>query len=185
MLRETERINFIISQLMILAKPHMIIKHEHNLIDVINCSIKYLNDEIDSRIPTFNLDLPTKPVYFKCEGNLMTQLFLNVLKNALEATSSMGTISVSLQQGDNALQIIIKDDGHGIPDNILPLIGQPFYTTKEGNPGLGLLICYQIVENHGGKMNIESKEGCGTTVSIEFPVNVANKEAELLETSLV
>jgi two-component system, sporulation sensor kinase E len=185
MLRETERINFIISQLMILAKPHMIIKHEHNLIDVINCSIKYLNDDIDSRTPTFNLDLPTKPVYFKCEGNLMTQLFLNVLKNALEATPSWGTISVSLQQGDNAVQIIIKDDGHGISDNILPLIGQPFYTTKEGNPGLGLLICYQIVEYHGGKMNIESKEGSGTTVSIEFPANVANKEAELLETSLV
>ncbi|MFE1243038.1 ATP-binding protein [Fictibacillus sp. NPDC058756] len=183
MLRETERINFIISQLMILARPHMIIKKDHDLNTLINRSLKFLDDEGDFHSTTFQLNLPDHPVYFNCEENLMTQLFLNVLKNSLEAIPSWGTITVTLTYSDESIQISINDDGPGIPDDILPMLGQPFYTTKESNPGLGLMICYQIVENHGGKIHIESKEGCGTTVSMEFPRNVVKDEVKILEMS--
>jgi two-component system, sporulation sensor kinase E len=182
MLRETERINFIISQLMILAKPHMIIQKEHDLNEVLKRSFKFLDDEADFHTTTFQLDLPENPVYFKCEENLMTQLFLNILKNALEAIPSWGTISVRLKQDSENILISIQDDGPGIPDHIKPMLGQPFYTTKESNPGLGLLICYQIAQHHGGTMSIESQEGCGTTVSLTFPINVATQE-KILETS--
>jgi two-component system, sporulation sensor kinase E len=171
MLREAERINFIISQLMILAKPHMIIKQTHDLNEVIKRSFKYLDDDKNCHMTNFMLDLPDHPVYFKCEENLLTQLFLNVLKNALEAIPIWGTISVTLKQDEEIIHVSIKDDGPGIPDHIKPMLGQPFYTTKEGNPGLGLLICYQIVQHHGGKMNIDSKEGCGTTVTLTLPIN--------------
>lgn len=182
MLRETERINFIISQLMILARPHMIIKQDHDLNAVIKRSLKFMDDEGDFHTTTFQLNLPNHPVYFKCEENLMTQLFLNILKNALEAIPSWGTISVSLKQDSENIHVYIKDDGPGIPDHIKPMLGQPFYTTKDSNPGLGLLICYQIAQHHGGKMNIESQEGCGTTVSLTFPINVPAQE-KVLETS--
>ncbi|RZT21561.1 ATP-binding protein [Fictibacillus sp. BK138] len=181
MLRETERINFIISQLMILARPHMIIKKDHDLNALINRSLKFMDDEGDFHTTTFQLNLPDQPVDFHCEENLMTQLFLNVLKNSLEAIPSWGTITVTLTQSDETIQISMKDDGPGIPEDILPMLGQPFYTTKDSNPGLGLMICYQIVENHGGKIHIESKEGSGTTVSMEFPNNVARGEAKELE----
>jgi two-component system, sporulation sensor kinase E len=182
MLRETERINFIISQLMILAKPHMIIQKEHDLNQVLKSSFKFLDDEADFHTTTFQLDLPENPVLFKCEENLMTQLFLNILKNALEAIPSWGTISVSLKQDSENIHVSIQDDGPGIPDHIKPMLGQPFYTTKESNLGLGLLICYQIAQHHGGTMNIESHEGCGTTVSLTFPINVETQE-KILETS--
>jgi two-component system, sporulation sensor kinase E len=182
MLRETERINFIISQLMILAKPHMIIQKEHDLNQVLKRSFKFLDDEADFHTTTFQLELPQTPVFFKCEENLMTQLFLNILKNALEAIPSWGTISVSLKQDSENILISIQDDGPGIPDHIKPMLGQPFYTTKDSNPGLGLLICYQIAQHHGGTMNIESQEGCGTTVSLTFPISVPAQE-KVLETS--
>jgi two-component system, sporulation sensor kinase E len=185
MLRETERINFIISQLMILAKPHMIIQKEHDLNEVLKRSLKFLDDEADFHPTTFLFDLPENPVFFKCEENLMTQLFLNIIKNALEAIPAWGTISVSLKQDTENIHVIIQDDGPGIPDHIKPMLGQPFYTTKESNPGLGLLICYQIAQHHGGKMNIESQEGCGTTVSLEFPLNIAKEDTKSLETSSV
>jgi two-component system, sporulation sensor kinase E len=185
MLRETERINFIISQLMILARPHMIIKKDHDLNALINRSLKFMVDEGDFHTTALQLNLSDHPVYFHCEENLMTQLFLNVFKNSLEAIPNWGTITVTLTHSDESIQISIKDDGPGIPDDILPMLGQPFYTTKESNPGLGLMICYQIVENHGGKIHIESKEGCGTTVSIEFPVNVIKQERDLLEASSI
>lgn len=179
MLRETDRINFIISQLMILARPHMILKHDHDLNEVIKRSLKCMEDETDFQTTILNLELPDQPVLFTCEENLMTQLFLNILKNSLEATSSRGNILVKLKNCDKNIQIIIQDDGPGIPNHLLSKLGQPFYTTKEGNPGLGLLICYQIVQNHGGKMYIESKEGCGTRVSLEFPSNVPAEELAL------
>ncbi|MFG6495419.1 ATP-binding protein [Fictibacillus sp. UD] len=183
MLRETERINFIISQLMILARPHMILKNDHDLNAVIKRSLKFIEDETDFHTTSLELNLPDQPVIFKCEENLMTQLFLNILKNAIEATPSWGNISVQLEQDEESIHISIQDDGPGIPDHLLSKLGQPFYTTKEGNPGLGLLICYQIVENHGGKMQIESKEGSGTRVSLEFPLNVP-AEDRILEMSM-
>ncbi len=183
MLRETERINFIISQLMILARPHMILKHNHDLNNVIKRSLKFIEDDTDFHTTSLELELPDQPVLFKCEENLMTQLFLNILKNAIEATPSWGNISVQLKQDDENIHVSIQDDGPGIPHHLLSKLGQPFYTTKEGNPGLGLLICYQIVENHGGKMQIESKEGSGTTVSLEFPLNVP-AGARVLEMSM-
>jgi two-component system, sporulation sensor kinase E len=182
MLRETKRINFIISQLMILAKPHMIIQKEHDLNELLKRSLKFLDDDADFHTTTFQLDLPENPVFFKCEENLMTQLFLNLLKNALEAIPTWGTISVSLNRNSENIHISIQDDGSGIPDHIKPMLGQPFYTTKEGNPGLGLLICHQIVQHHDGKMNIESQEGCGTAVSLTFPINLPTQE-KVLETS--
>jgi two-component system, sporulation sensor kinase E len=182
MLRETERINFIISQLMILAKPHMIIQKEHDLNQILKRSFKFLDDDADFHSTTFQFDLPGNPIFFKCEENLMTQLFLNIFKNALEAIPSWGTISVSLKLDSENIHISIQDDGLGIPDHIKPMLGQPFYTTKEGNPGLGLLICYQIVQHHGGKMSIESQEGCGTTVSLTFPINIPIQE-KVLESS--
>jgi two-component system, sporulation sensor kinase E len=160
----------------------MIIQKEHDLNQVLKRSFKFLDDEADFHTTTFQLDLPENPVLFKCEENLMTQLFLNILKNALEAIPSWGTISVSLKQDSENIHVSIQDDGPGIPDHIKPMLGQPFYTTKESNPGLGLLICYQIAQHHGGTMNIESYEGCGTTVSLTFPINVETQE-KILETS--
>lgn len=182
-LREIERINFIISQLMILARPHMIIKKDHDLNALINRSLTFMESDGDFETTSFQLNLPDHPVYFHCEENLMTQLFLNVLKNSFEAISSHGTILVTLTDTEESIQISIIDDGPGIPAHLLPMLGQPFYTTKESNPGLGLMICYQIVENHGGKINIDSKEGLGTTVSMEFPKNAAKVEATELEMS--
>jgi two-component system, sporulation sensor kinase E len=183
MLREAERINFIISQLMILARPHMIIKKDHDLNALIKRSLKFMDDEGDFHTTAFQLNLPNQPVFFHCEENLMTQLFLNVFKNSLEAIPSWGTVTVTLTYSEESIHITIKDDGPGIAEDLLPMLGQPFYTTKESNPGLGLMICYQIVENHGGKIHIESKESSGTTVTMEFPKNVARGETRILEMS--
>ncbi|MGM0805784.1 MAG: ATP-binding protein [Bacillota bacterium] len=183
MLRETDRINFIISQLMILARPHMILKSDHDLNEVIKRSLKFIEEERDFETISLHLELPEQPVLLKCEENLIAQLILNIVKNALEATPSWGNISLQLKQTQENITITIQDDGPGIPEHLLSKLGQPFYTTKEGNPGLGLLICYQIVQNHGGKMRIESKEGYGTKVSLEFPISVPSEE-KVLEMSL-
>nr|WP_246625188.1 ATP-binding protein [Fictibacillus nanhaiensis] len=180
MLKETERINFIISQLMILARPHMIIKQQHDLTRVLHRSFEFLENQ-----DTIQVDLPKTPVYYMCEENLMTQLFLNLCKNALEAIPATGKISVSLKEVNESITISITDHGPGIPEDLMPMLGQPFYTTKEGNPGLGLLICYQIVQHHEGKMTIESKEGFGTTVSLEFPMHVTNERRKLYEASII
>jgi two-component system, sporulation sensor kinase E len=179
MLRESERINFIISQLMILARPHMIIKQKNDLNELLKRSLKFLDHTSDIQDIHFKINKPDKPVYFICEENLFTQLFLNLIKNAVEAMPEGGIITVDIQQDTELINILIHDEGPGIPECIMPMIGQPFYTTKEGNPGLGLLICHHIVQHHGGKMDIESKEGCGTTVSLSLPMNVIENAEDL------
>ena len=97
-------------------------------------------------------------------------MFINVLKNAIEAMQSGGvvTIDMSLHEERNVL-IRIKDEGSGIPKEQLSKIGQPFYTTKDKGTGLGLMVTYKIVDNHQGQITAESEIGVGTTFIIQLP----------------
>lgn len=69
------------------------------------------------------------------------------------------------------MTIVVADTGKGIPPENLEKIGKPFYTTKENGNGLGLMICYKIIEEHNGKMNVESSPK-GTTFTIQLPINL-------------
>ncbi|GAE36162.1 two-component sensor histidine kinase [Halalkalibacter akibai JCM 9157] len=68
------------------------------------------------------------------------------------------------------IQVRVIDQGAGIPQELLMKIGEPFYTTKEKGTGLGLMVCYQIIEKHEGTIHVDSKVGVGTTFTITFPI---------------
>jgi signal transduction histidine kinase len=105
-----------------------------------------------------------------CEKNQLKQVFLNLLKNAIEAMPKGGSIDVSVKEKEEGkISIQIIDQGIGIPKERIPTLGEPFYTTKEKGIGLGLMVCYKIIENHNGKLTIESKVNKGTTIEIIFP----------------
>lgn len=118
----------------------------------------------------FNLDLaPVSPVYglyWKIE-----EVFLNVIINAIEASDQVKSIDISSHEEDRQVIITIRDRGVGIAPENLRSIFDPFFTTKEvgKGTGLGLSICFGIMERHGGRIDVESKPGAGTTVSLIFP----------------
>ncbi len=108
-----------------------------------------------------------------CLPNLIDQVLMNILFNALDATSQKGPITVSSSYCGNWIQIAIKDEGCGISDAIRKRIFEPFFTTKavgEGT-GLGLSIAHGIMKQHKGKITVESKKGQGSTFTVHIPIS--------------
>ncbi|MBO1515266.1 ATP-binding protein [Metabacillus sp. BG109] len=97
------------------------------------------------------------------------------MKNSIEAMPNGGEITVNLKRtAPNALSIIILDQGIGIPTEQIQKLGEPFFTTKEEGTGLGLMVCFKIIENHGGTINISSEPNKGTSVEVSLPINIDN-----------
>ncbi len=107
----------------------------------------------------------------RCAPHQLKQVFLNLLINAFQAIGDFGSIRLVTATAGDGIVIRIQDDGCGIAEADIERIFDPFFTTRpvgEGT-GLGLALCYQIVQNHGGSIEVESKPGVGTTVSVYLP----------------
>ena len=107
------------------------------------------------------------------DAQQLNHIFMNTILNAADALEGRGKLSLKtfFLKEKSMVSVEIKDTGHGIPEDVLPHIFEPFYTTKEQGKGtgLGLSMVYGIVESHGGGIRAESQQGAGTTFFIEFP----------------
>lgn len=110
--------------------------------------------------------------YVECKTGKINQVIMNILSNAIDSIKDKGEISISTQINGNNVSISIKDNGSGIPDDVLPKIFDPFFTTKDvgQGTGLGLAISNEIVKEHNGKIDVTSQVGKGTEFVIEIPV---------------
>ena len=100
---------------------------------------------------------------------------LNLLANAMDATEGMGgTITLETGRDDGAAYLRVRDTGCGIPPENLSRLGQPFFTTKDKTgTGLGLAVCYRIMEQHRGRIHVDSSLGKGTVFTLVFPPDQA------------
>ncbi|MCJ7507602.1 MAG: ATP-binding protein [candidate division Zixibacteria bacterium] len=101
----------------------------------------------------------------------MKKAILNIVLNAVQATRTGGEVSLSLGQDRTNKEVIIeiKDTGEGISKENLSKLFQPYFSTKDKGAGLGLSIAYRIVTDHKGKIDVESREGVGTTFTLKLP----------------
>ncbi len=108
------------------------------------------------------------------DSNLMEQVFMNIILNALDAMHGTGTLTIRTRQIDEFVEIEFQDTGSGMPDAMLDKIFDPFFTTKDSTEGmgmgLGLAVSYGIVKNHNGDIVVSSTEGVGTTFTIKLPL---------------
>lgn len=120
------------------------------------------------------LDLGEIPP-LNCHPGELGQLFLNLLVNAIDAMPASGKIQFRTQLREERICIDVRDQGCGIPEPVLPHIFDPFFTTKEVGKGmgLGLTVCLNIIQAHGGTLEVKSKPDQGTLVSITFPLRFA------------
>jgi signal transduction histidine kinase len=109
----------------------------------------------------------------RCNAQRLNQVFLNLLVNAAEAIEKNGAILVRTWRGPSEVHVAIKDNGTGIPPEILSRIYEPFFTTKPvgQGTGLGLAISYDIVAKHGGAIDVQSAPGAGTTFTVTLPID--------------
>jgi len=103
----------------------------------------------------------------------LSQVFLNIILNSVQAIADKGTIGFSTYEDDRCVYAKISDTGCGIAQEILPRIFDPFFSTKNST-GLGLSVTYNIIKHHGGDIKVESKVGKGTTFIIELPIGGDN-----------
>ena len=124
----------------------------------------------------FSLDIGEDIPLLWADRDRLSQILINLLDNAVKATEAGGNISVWAKREDNELVIKVADTGIGIPPEDIPKLGERFYrvdkarSRKLGGTGLGLSIVKHLMEAHGGRMQIESRVGKGTTVSLYFPL---------------
>ncbi|MCM3629042.1 PAS domain S-box protein [Paenibacillus glycanilyticus] len=167
---ELKRIELITSELLYLAKPQaQEFKHEQ-ISQIIEDVILLMGSQAlmnNVELRTSNLeDLPA----MHCVPAQLKQVFINLIKNALEAMPNGGSIDiVATRPNDDAVVIQVIDNGKGIPQELISKIGSPFYTTKENGTGLGMMATQQIIYSHKGALEISSIEGEGTTIHITLP----------------
>lgn len=107
-------------------------------------------------------------IYVNVDEGLMKQAFTNLLQNAVEAMQDQGTITIEAHAGKK-LMIVVSDTGVGIPRERMKKIFVPFFTTKDKGTGLGLALAHKVILSHGGRIDVESREGKGTTFMITLP----------------
>ncbi len=181
MIRETERIDRIIRQLLELASPKGPRYSPVNLHRVLGDIILLQREVASAREISIATGFdPSIPPIMADEAQL-TQVFLNLIRNALEAMTEGGRLTVTSRvladyqlgrtEGRNRMVAVeVADTGPGIVPENLPKVGTPFYSTKEGGTGLGLAICQKIVAEHRGMLKIDSQPGQGTRISVLLPL---------------
>lgn len=172
MLSELQRIESIITEFLMIAKPQAVAFRSNNVQSLLQDVIALVNTQgiMNNVGIQTHVDVNLPPI--ECDANQLKQVFLNVLKNAVEAMPSGGEITVEAKRKDeHTVFIRFIDSGCGIPEMRIPRLGEPFYTTKERGTGLGLMITFKIIETHRGEIQILSEEGVGTTVEISLPIH--------------
>ncbi|MBD8071467.1 PAS domain S-box protein [Bacillus sp. PS06] len=171
MIEEIDRINTIVSELLLLAKPNNIEFIEVNVDQLLDTIVVLMKAEANLHGVTILHEKTDDFSYFTLGvENKIKQVFVNILKNAIEAMPDGGQLTIKVKNEGKQISVSFIDQGAGIPADILRKIGQPFFTTKEKGTGLGMMVCQSIIESHQGTMKIDSEVGIGTTVEISLPL---------------
>ncbi|MEY2194881.1 PAS domain S-box protein [Neobacillus sp. BF23-41] len=172
-LDEIERVNTIVEDFMVLAKPKAVELEEKNVVPVIKNVVSLLEFEARKKNVLLTFDCNHEIIQIECDENRLKQVFLNFIKNGIEAMPNGGELHVKTIIHDNNVQISIQDTGVGISKEKLKKLGEPFYTTKKNGNGLGLMVSFKIIESHNGKVFVESEPNKGTTFNILLPAKIA------------
>jgi len=174
----TKRISSAVRGLLDYARPSPLTLSKVNLRLLTEETMKFVghqpmfrNIELQNCIPS---DLPE----IAADSNQLSQILMNLLLNAAQATAPGGRITVLADKAKLAdvIELRVCDTGAGIPADILPHVFEPFFTTKRGKgTGLGLSITQNYVRSHGGEIQVESLEGYGTTIRVTLPMRQAGK----------
>jgi len=167
---ETERLNNIITDFFNYAKPRNPNLTPCRVEEVIDKNLTFLAPQLDGqgyRIQTrYGNNLPE----IVADTAMLYQAFLNILINAMQAMPDGGDVQIEVDSTDGSVQVTFLDDGAGIPRDVSEKIWEPFFTTKDFGTGLGLGIVKNIVESHGGNIQMGNRPEGGASVFIEFPV---------------
>ena len=186
MLAELRRVSGTVDALLRLAKPQPPQRTSVDMARVVREVTSLFSARLRRQGVTLEVDIPDDVPPLQLDAGLMAQVLMNLLTNAMHATDRGGTIHVlaaPFPRRDGVV-VAVSDTGKGIPAAELDRVFDPFFTTKEEGTGLGLPICRQIIEQHGGTLQLESEPGRGTRVMVLLPNIAAEEEARELDVAV-
>lgn len=169
MMSELERANLIVGEFMILGKPQATVFKLEDCGGILEEVLQLFEIQTDLNDIEITRTLEQSAT-IRCDRNQIKQVFLNILKNAMEALPYGGHIHVRLDVWEGYQRITFTDNGTGMTEDVLSRIVEPFHTTKPEGNGLGMMIVHRILETHDGTMTIRSEAGKGTSVEIGLPI---------------
>jgi PAS domain S-box-containing protein len=123
-------------------------------------------------------DLSEEHPRIRVDRDRMRRVLVNLFENAIDAMSLGGTLTIGSKQSEGDVEIIVSDNGSGMPESVMKNLWKPLQTTKSKGMGLGLAICKRIVDAHGGTIIVKSKAGEGTTVTLQLPTQLGTLEVK-------
>ena len=175
MLSELSRISEIINEFLTLSKPQKVHYQENDLYSLLQTIVPIIESQANLSNVNVQLKLnPDVPPIF-CDRNQVKQVFINIMKNAIEAMEDGGTLTLHTQASGEFVITKVQDTGKGIPKEQLSRLGEPYFTTKKDGNGLGIMMCYKIIQAHGGSLHFDSEPGVGTTVTVTLPCKPSGK----------
>lgn len=169
-LAEIERINTIVSEFMVYARPHSVFFSECDAAGLLEDIVRFLKPEAMLNNVWFTTVIPDHECWISGEKNQLKQVFMNIIKNAIEAMPAGGEVRISLESDGCQVRISIEDTGDGLTEEQISRLGEPFFTTKSNGNGLGLMVSYKIIQNHQGTIAVNSQLNKGTAFHISLPV---------------
>jgi signal transduction histidine kinase len=176
---EIQRINEIVEQFLRFARPALPQFQETEIGTVFDETLHLLKPQLDGHRIAVNKEFKALPLV-TVDREQMKQVALNLLINAVQSMPEGGRLDLSAKALDDnrGMRLSIRDSGIGIPPENLKRLFDPFFSTKEGGMGLGLSIAHRIIDQHQGKIEVESSPGEGTTFHIWLPLYQEEKDAD-------
>ena len=170
--RESKRCGEIMRNLLTFARQAPSRRDSNDINTLIGRAAVLVQHKLDLQAIALAQDLGSDVPPVVCDAGQIQQVILILLVNAAEALGKDGRIEVKTELDGSTVRIHVRDNGPGIPDDVMPKIFEPFFTTKEEQQrtGLGLAVAKSIVEQHGGEIRVESKKGVGTEFLVSLPV---------------
>ena len=166
---EVRRLDGIITNFLEAIRPRPPDLAETNLGEVLAEVLSFQQNELQDRGIAVEAEISDHLPLILADRNQLKQVFFNLIKNAMEAMEPGGELRIRTRTDDDYVFLMFGDSGSGIKQEDLVKLFQPYHTTKVGGSGLGLMIVQRILRAHGGQIGIESKEGVGTVVTVQFP----------------
>jgi two-component system sensor histidine kinase HydH len=168
---EVRRLNTIVEEFLSLARPIQLRPEPVPVAALLDEIRELVGPQAGQAGIAIGRVIPASLPDVRADRNRIKQVLLNLVLNAIEATPSGGRLTLGAAASSAGLTLTVTDTGSGIPAEVLPRVFEPYVTTKTRGLGLGLAIARQIVEAHGGRIEVESQAGSGTSFRITLPWN--------------
>ena len=168
---EVTRLDLIITQFLKAIRPSKPTLAKTSVSLVLKDTIALLKQEIENRDAHVELELPSDLPTIRLDKDQIKQAFFNIIKNALQAMPDGGLLRITGAASDRFLAVAFRDNGTGISPEDIGHIFEPYYTTKSEGSGIGLMIVQRIIQDHGGRMDVHSEPGVGTTFTVFLPTD--------------